>query len=890
MASIIIDNKSYTVDPSQNLLEAAISSGLDLPYFCWHPALGSVGSCRQCAVQQFANPEDQKGRMVMACMTPVKDGARFSIDHPTCSGFRKSVIEWLMINHPHDCPVCDEGGECHLQDMTLMTGHNYRRHRFSKRTYQNQNLGPFINHEMNRCITCYRCVRYYQDIAGGTDLSAFASSGRVYFGRFENGSLESSFSGNLVEVCPTGVFTDKVYHQHYTRKWDLETAPSICQLCSLGCNISPGARTSVLRRVQNRYHHDINGFFICDKGRFGHELVNAQERITTPLIKDHGKHTSITLTQAKERLSALVHDNAVGIGSPRASLEANWALKEWVGADNFYDGQNQKEAEVVAAISSIIMSNTVSIASLNDVRESDCIIILGEDVANTAPIMALSIRQAAASFKEKRAQQDIDVARWQDAAVQNYTGTISLPIFIAAPYPTDLDSLATLTCTLAPYHVQKTGLELLKALKEDSSEAFIKASAKALKQAKKPVIISGHSLGDKDLVNIAAHLAQACDQENGGNTKLALVLPEANSMGLSMLKPKTMGELSTRIDHGHVSAAIVLENDLLWRLGEKQFSALEKGVKNLVVIDSLLTDSAKRASMTVPVSSFAENTGTLISSEGRLQRYFSVFRNPDNIESSFHLIASCMGSKARFDTIDDVAPLIACDLNISKESFDELYHANLKVLGKGIARQTPQASGRTALNANITMHEQKPPTDPDSPLVYSMEGARKKIPLPLISSYSEPGWNSLQAEFKKDLGIFHPSKGRPGGVRLFDKSANGVPLPHLSAVTPPSESSFPKVLIIPGYHIFASMERAKFSKPLASRIPLIEAQISKVDAEQHKLPINCNIIIETAFGKYAMRARCSDLPPGMVVLPFGLIDPAVFFEHANIRMVNEECV
>src|SRR5579871_2139308 len=220
MATIIIDQKPYEVSLAKNLLEAAISLGIDLPYFCWHPALGSVGSCRQCAVQQFTDEKDTQGRLVMACMTGVKDGMRVSVDHPSCTAFRKNVIEWLMINHPHDCPVCDEGGECHLQDMTLMSGHDYRRYPYEKRTFRNQYMGPLVNQEMNRCIQCYRCVRFYREYAGGRDFDSFVLRNLVFFGRHKEGVLENEFSGNLVEVCPTGVFTDKTLKHHYTRKWD----------------------------------------------------------------------------------------------------------------------------------------------------------------------------------------------------------------------------------------------------------------------------------------------------------------------------------------------------------------------------------------------------------------------------------------------------------------------------------------------------------------------------------------------------------------------------------------------------------------------------------------------------------------------------------------------
>ena len=168
MAIVYVDNKPYQMNPDENLLHGCLSHGLKLPYFCWHPALGSVGACRQCAVKQFKDEHDAHGKIVMSCMTPAAEGTRISIADPEVVAFRAGIIEGLMLNHPHDCPVCDEGGECHLQDMTVMAGHNYRRYEFDKRTFRNQNLGPLVNHEMNRCIQCYRCVRYYRDYAGGT--------------------------------------------------------------------------------------------------------------------------------------------------------------------------------------------------------------------------------------------------------------------------------------------------------------------------------------------------------------------------------------------------------------------------------------------------------------------------------------------------------------------------------------------------------------------------------------------------------------------------------------------------------------------------------------------------------------------------------------------------
>ncbi len=252
----------------------------------------------------------------MSCMTEALDGIRISIDDPDVKEFRASIIEFLMLNHPHDCPVCDEGGECHLQDMTLMTGHVHRRTRFKKRTYRNQNLGPFINHEHNRCIQCYRCVRFYRDFAGGRDLHVFGMHDRVYFGRSKDGTLENEFSGNLVEICPTGVFTDKTLGRHYTRKWDLQTAPSVCVHCSIGCNTIPGERYGSLRRIRNRYNFDVNWYFLCDRGRFGYEFVNNDERIRSCFKNESNESTPISPEEALVQVAA-IHRQCPCNGSSR---------------------------------------------------------------------------------------------------------------------------------------------------------------------------------------------------------------------------------------------------------------------------------------------------------------------------------------------------------------------------------------------------------------------------------------------------------------------------------------------------------------------------------------------------------------------------------------------
>ncbi|MCK1783785.1 NADH-quinone oxidoreductase subunit NuoG, partial [Pseudomonas sp. TNT11] len=461
MATIHVDGKALEVDGADNLLQACLSLGLDIPYFCWHPALGSVGACRQCAVKQYTDENDTRGRIVMSCMTPATDNTWISIDDDESKAFRASVVEWLMTNHPHDCPVCEEGGHCHLQDMTVMTGHNERRYRFTKRTHQNQELGPFISHEMNRCIACYRCVRFYKDYAGGTDLGVFGAHDNVYFGRVEDGVLESEFSGNLTEVCPTGVFTDKTHSERYNRKWDMQFAPSICHGCSSGCNISPGERYGELRRIENRFNGSVNQYFLCDRGRFGYGYVNREDRPRQPLLAGGAKlNTDEALDKAADLLRGR---NIVGIGSPRASLESNYALRELVGAEHFYCGIEAGELERIRLVLQVLNDSPLPVPNMRDIEDHDAIFVLGEDLTQTAARMALSLRQSVKGKAEAMADA-MRVQPWLDAAVKNIGQHALNPLFIASLAETKLDDIAEECVHAAPDDLARLGFAVAHAL------------------------------------------------------------------------------------------------------------------------------------------------------------------------------------------------------------------------------------------------------------------------------------------------------------------------------------------------------------------------------------------------------------------------------------------
>ena len=740
MTTIYIDDKPYEVREGSNLLHACLGLGFDIPYFCWHPALHSVGSCRLCAVKQFKDEKDSRGRIVMSCMTPVSENMRISVDDEEVRRFRAGIIELLMMNHPHDCPVCDEGGECHLQDMTLMTGHVYRRFRYKKRTFRNQYLGPFLNHEMNRCIHCYRCVRFYRDYAGGRDLDAFASHHFVYFGRLEDGVLENRFSGNLAEVCPTGVFTDKTLKRHYTRKWDLQTAPSLCVHCSLGCNTIPGERYGTLRRILNRYHSEINGYFLCDRGRFGYEFVNHHSRIRKPVTgkKGRGGNGSIPVTEGDEVLSSLAplfHYGAgvIGIGSPRSSLEANYALRTLVGPERFYSGMSGKEAALVNAITEIYAAGPAPSATLRDVASSDAVLILGEDVMNTAPMLGLALRQSIRN-QPMEAVKKMGIHEWNDAAVRIIMQDEKGPLFIASPQATLLDRLSRETYNAAPDDIARLGFAVAHDVDHTApavhdlprdARALARTIAEELKNAERPLVVTGTGCGSMSIIKAAANVAWALCRA-GRPASLCFTAPECNSLGMGLMGAGSLEKAFEAVEQGGIETAVILENDLYRRADEKVVDKFLESIQNIIVIDAVETRTTGRADTVLPSASFAESQGTMVNNEGRAQRFFRVFVPDGTIKENWEWVRGMLSASGRaggesWKTLNDITAALAEEMDRFAPVPGITPAEGFPVTGQKVPRQSHRYSGRTAMSADRTVHEPRPPDDPGSPLSFSME-------------------------------------------------------------------------------------------------------------------------------------------------------------------------
>jgi NADH-quinone oxidoreductase subunit G len=882
MPRINIDGTNYEVAAGQNLLQACLSLGINLPYFCWHPAMGSVGACRQCAVKQYRDENDKLGKIVMSCMTPAANGTYISIADEESKQFRQAVVEFMMTSHPHDCPVCEEGGHCHLQDMTVMTGHHSRQYHFDKRTHQNQELGPFIGHEMNRCISCYRCVRYYKDYAGGTDLGVFGTASNVYFGRAEDGVLESEFSGNLTEVCPTGVFTDKTHSERYNRKWDMQFAPSICASCAVGCNTSPGERYGEIRRVENRYNGEVNGYFLCDRGRFGYGYVNRKDRPRRALLRYDNRFIIIENSEAIAQAGSMLKyaKKALGIGSPRASLESNFALRDLVGAGNFYSGMSVLDQELVASVVGVLKHGVVKVATIESMEQADAVLVLGEDLTSTAPRVALALRQAArGKLKETGAKKN--VPEWQVIALADLVQKVRNPVFVVTPEVTRLDDAAQKTWQAVPEDIARLGFAIANLLDgaapkvdglPESVLVLAREIAEVLAQAKRPLIVSGTGASSVAVIEAAANIAIAL-KGKGAAVEISLAVPEVNSVGVAMMDAGALDAAFARIAAGEADTVVVLENDLYRRASVAQVDAMLKGAKAVIVVDHQMTATAEKAHLVLPAASVFEGDGIFVSMEGRAQRHYQVFDplyyNKDIATIEAWRWLARIGN-APWDIVDEVTSACAKALPALAKITEAAPSAKFRISGMKLAREPHRYSGRTAMRANISVHEPRQPQDADTPLNFSMEGyngiGKPDRPAALLSYAWSPGWNSPSAWNKFQNEVGGHLRGGDAGAYVF-VSGTGASR-YYKAVPGAFAAAAGSFRVLALHSHFGEDELSARAQPIVERCAPVRVVLNASDAS--RLGINGTVTVTVEGATLTLPTQLSaTLPRGVVGLPAG---------------------
>jgi NADH-quinone oxidoreductase subunit G len=620
MPRLTIDDHEIDVPTGTKVIEAAERLGIMVPRFCYHKSLGSVGACRMCAVKFVHGPF--KG-VQMSCLIDAQDGMVVSTTDEEAVAFRQYIIELLMLNHPHDCPVCDEGGQCLLQDMTVSGGHGIRRYLGRKRTYRDQDLGVFVAHEMNRCIHCYRCSRFYQEFAGYGDLGSMQIANRVYFGRFEDGPLESPFSGNLVDLCPTGVYTDKPA-RYKGRRWDFQRAPSLCIHCSLGCNTIANARYRALVRVEARFNDAVNGYFICDRGRFGFAYANHEQRPRRAMVDGVEGSLEETIQTAAERLAEIRErsggDAIACLGSLRSSVETQSTLKQlcrvakWRAPHYFLDSRLKKK--VRSAVSQL---DTRVAVSLRRIEAADFILAVGVDPVNEAPMLALAMRQA---HRNEAAVALVD------------------PRPVALPFPFEhlaVPARAMDRClmrllehaagrggpaTAEPKNISAAEDEVKGSPLGAEVERMIGRLAEQLRASRSPVLLCGTEVVPDSTPAVVGQFARSL-LEGKGKCGLSYILPGANAFSAILLDSSgdhAFEETVGAIERGEVKALIVVEADPFWRFPD--WSRLDSALRSLellLVMDYVPSPLAERAHIFMPASTMFETGSSFINHEGRIQ-------------------------------------------------------------------------------------------------------------------------------------------------------------------------------------------------------------------------------------------------------------------------------
>ncbi|MEJ2658421.1 MAG: NADH-quinone oxidoreductase subunit NuoG, partial [Desulfobacterales bacterium] len=620
MPKLIIDEQEIEVPEGTKVIEAAEKLGIMIPRFCYHPALGSVGACRVCAVKFLEGPF--KG-VQMSCMIDAKDGMVVSTTDEEAVDFRKHVIEWLMLNHPHDCPVCDEGGHCLLQDLTIAGGHGIRRFQGKKRTHQDQYLGPLIQHEMNRCIQCYRCSRFYQEFTGYRDLGVMQIGTRVYFGRYKAGTLESPFAGNLTDICPTGVYTDKP-SRFIGRRWDYERSPSLCINCSLGCHTVVSARYRQIIRQEAKFSEAVNGYFICDRGRYGFYYAGQDERPRHPHV--HGKATSWenSIRGAFDELDRIGREfgpsGVACVGSVRSSLETQAALKRlcrtkgWQGP--VYGMDPDMETKVKTAASEL---DSDLVVSLRDLEDADYILAVGVDPVNEAPMLAMAMRQA----QRKGANVSLVDPR-----------PVSLPFeFFHLPVAPDAIGLwlGVLLKNIGKTDVfevsgPKTGKDSETIVPEDLTSFWnpdqMAAVEKNLDRSLRPVIVCGTEIVPIAVSGLAADLARHLKSGNKASG-LFYLFTGANALGAALLADTdtSFEKILAGIETRAVRALMLVESDPYFNFPDRiRLEKALEGLDVLVVMDYLDSARVRDADVFLPTMTLYEAGGFFMNQEGRARK------------------------------------------------------------------------------------------------------------------------------------------------------------------------------------------------------------------------------------------------------------------------------
>ena len=650
-----IDGREVSAPEGIMLVDGAKYGDVEIPVFCYEPKLGApVGACRMCLVEIEGIPKLQT-----ACSTPVKDGMVVHTQTERVRGAQQGIVEFLLVNHPLDCPVCDKGGECPLQDITFGWGAGKSRFNEPKRHFKKPlELSPLIAIDRERCIVCYRCVRFSQEISEDYQLVLLERGAHTYVGTFDGHPYVAPFSGNIIGLCPVGALTSTPY-RFRARPWDVEEAGTVCTLCPAQCNITFTVRDDRVLRVGARDNDQVDDGWLCDKGRFGYQHVHADERILEPLVRDGDELRPVSWERALDAAAALgKHKGRVGaVVGGQATNEEGFLLQRLLreGLSSEHIDCRAGGPPVPVGLARALADPALA-ATVPDLEYAHTVLVLDTELVDDAPILDLRVRKGVrrrgvrlitATSRPSSLDPNAQVAlRFAPGG-----GGAFLQALDAALGGTgDPDELASAAGAAADD--VRAAAELLKSVGEDVVIVWGERLARSGPDALRALLNVAGRLGLGGTAG--AGLLEVPAGTNGRGLREAGCLPGVGpgytdaTMGLNttgIARAAAKGEQVTALYLLHTDPLRSSEHGAAWR------DALGKAAL-VVAHASVLTEGIREyADVVFPAEAYAEKDGTLVHPDGRVQRVRQAIGRPGEVRAGWQVLA-------------DVARRVGLDLQV----------------------------------------------------------------------------------------------------------------------------------------------------------------------------------------------------------------------------------
>ncbi len=602
--TLTVNGQEVAAEPGRLLIDVAEELGVYVPRFCYHPGMKSVAVCRMCLV----HVEGQR-KLQPACSTPVADGMVVNTQEAGAVDAQEGMLEFLLINHPLDCPICDRGGECPLQDQTYKHGPGSSRYIEPKRTYEKAlEISDLVVLDRERCVLCWRCVRFSDEIAGDAFIQLVDRGPGTQILTFNDEPFDSYFSGNTIQICPVGALTSKPY-RFVARPWDLKSAPSVCSYCSVGCPITNESRYEKLVRCQALPNENVNDFWICDKGRFGYHYVDSDERLTTPLERGaNDEFQDASWDHALERVAAKLKDGArVGvIAGGHLTTEDAWAIgklaKDVIGTRDVDSRVTDAGAPYADVMGTGLSPAAGSSATINHLANARTIVWVGPDPKEALPVLYLKLRGAVLDHSAKLivvSPRRLSLDGFATHVVRSEAGAEARAVDELMSSPTGDDIGEPMVICWGPSSPGRDDAEVLAALGRLGADRDAKL-----------LMCPPHS-GSQGLLDMGVHPILDAGHETA---------TEPGRDTREILQATADGRLDVLLLFGADLIADFPDADLAQR-------ALGSGA-HVVTVELFATETATRSDVLLPSAAYAEREGTFTNLERRLQKLEPLLEAP----------------------------------------------------------------------------------------------------------------------------------------------------------------------------------------------------------------------------------------------------------------------